>query len=228
MALAGAAALAFLTFKLTGSNRNGGAPSSTHDGLQIELIPNAQPSPAVPAAPPSPLSLDPKSASQLQVLSEILASRNDNDPRMDSELRSLSPTAKAALREKYRALAPEDRNGRGTIIFLLGREISGPEELSFFSDVLNEMPCLSLSDCSVDARSAPGEDSHHDSGVEVTLAYPQLVALKSIENLLGRIRAEGLTPALRDAALKAIEAGKASPVPLVRKRAAELEKKITS
>lgn len=169
-------------------------------------------------------SLPEQSRRPVLLLREILASKNDNDPRLDRDFRNLSPGAKAALRGEYHALAPEDRNGRGTVVFLLGREIAEASDVEFMREVLSEAPCLSPTDCSADLRAPGGADSHQISGMEVSLAYPQLVALKSIEGFLARARGGELAPALRDAAWKAVEAGKASRVPLVQAKAIQLAK----
>ena len=120
------------------------------------------------------------------ILSEILQSRNDNDPRLDSELRDLTPEERRELREFYRTLEWEDRNGRGTTVFLLGRNIDSEEDLDFFVEVLSEAPCLSLRDCeTAEAEFLPSVDDH-DATKEITLAYPQVVALKSLEREFGQ------------------------------------------
>jgi hypothetical protein len=124
---------------------------------------------------------------QLRILDEVLAAHNDNDPRLDRELRALSPAAKALMRGRYAALATEKRNQRGTIVFLVGRDLSSADDVGFLHSVLTEPPCLSLSNCSVENKgSLAPEDHHHDAANEVTLAYPQLVAIKAIEAYLDR------------------------------------------
>ena len=128
----------------------------------------------------------PEWSPKVATLSEILESRNDNDPRLDSELRDLTPEDRRELREFYRTLEWEDRNGRGTTIFLLGRNIDSEEDLDFFVEVLSEPPCLSLRNCEkAEAKFLPSVDDH-DSTKEITLAYPQVVALKSLEREFGR------------------------------------------
>ena len=128
----------------------------------------------------------PEWSPKVATLNEILESRNDNDPRLDSDLRDLTPEDRRELREFYRTLEWEDRNGRGTTIFLLGRNIDSEEDLDFFVEVLSEPPCLSLRNCEkAEAEFLPGVDNH-DSTKEITLAYPQVVALKSLEREFGR------------------------------------------
>jgi hypothetical protein len=134
---------------------------------------------AAPAAPS-----DPEARAKLGLLEEILRSRNDNDPRLDSAFNALSPSSKALFREKYRSLPPESRNERGTIVFLLGENASSDADWAFLREVAAEPPCLSLADC---ARK-PRTSSEEASGDEVTLAYPSLVALKSAERAWGAAR----------------------------------------
>src|SRR5688572_5521794 len=84
---------------------------------------------APPATPEtelaSPASLPARSAAQLKllqeqlptkdkkkmaVLEEIVGTKNDNDPRLDSEFRGLSPEFKRALEGRYHATSKERLN----------------------------------------------------------------------------------------------------------------------
>ncbi len=141
--------------------------------------------------------LSEEDARKLALLDEVLASKNDNDPRLDRELRGLSDSLKEKLREKYYDLAPEDRAGRGLIIFLLGRELKTEEDVAFLSEVVQEERCLSLDDCT-QAPQAGAIDEHAASAGSVTLVYPQLVAIRSFEKALGN-------PALRSTVRAALE-----------------------
>lgn len=152
-------------------------------------------------------------------LTQILASRNDNDPRLDSDFRGLTPGTKQLLREKYQTLPAEARNERGTIVFLIGRELNRPEDCDFLASVTSESPCLNLSDC----KKAPphtDEDVHEEAAISVTLAYPQHVAVKSMENFLS---SETHDPALREACLNALSKMTESPVAPIAKKAETLE-----
>lgn len=155
---------------------------------------------------------------QLTILNEILTAKNDNDLRLDTELRDLSPETRAAMTSKYRELSPEKLNERGTIVFLMGRNIQTSEDVAFLREVLEERACLSLSNCSeLPAPAAP--DSHADHSAEgnpLTLAYPQLTALNSLAQ--ARENSE-LTPELRSAIDAALESAKRSPVRAVSVRA---------
>ena len=149
-------------------------------------------------------------AARLAMLEDILRSRNDNDPRLDREFLGLSSEAKGLLREKYRGLAPERRNERGTIVYLLGKNLQTADDWSFFRAVAAEAPCLSLADCST-ASAMSGE-----AGDEVTLAYPSLVALRQAQ----RAAEEG---ASRTEARSVLEAAKTSKMKAVLRLAASLE-----
>ena len=164
---------------------------------------------ALPVATPSPRPLD-----KTEIISEILESGNDNDPRIDRELRDLDFDTRLRLREKYRSLPLERRNARGMLIFLLGRELHSVEDFAFLKEVLSEKPCLGLANCSrPDSMSlSHPDDDHHDSGLELTLAYPQLVALHSLRRLL---HDRDLTPERRALVRDVISVGERSMIPRV-------------
>lgn len=110
----------------------------------------------------------------------ILQSKNDNDRRLDSDLKQMSPAVHEALYETYETLPDEDRNGRGLITFLIARNISTAEDLQFLKKVYQETPCLSLADC----KTLGPDDSHHSSVEQTTLTYPQMSALYMLEKQL--------------------------------------------
>jgi len=124
-----------------------------------------------------------KAVQKIQILKTILQSKNDNDPRLDQDFNQLTPADKKAMEKEYLALRSESRNERGTIIFLLGRNLNSPDDFDFLKGVVSEPPCLSLSDCDSSAASV---DVHTEttSGMQITLEYPQIVALKSLETYL--------------------------------------------
>ncbi|MDD4005202.1 MAG: hypothetical protein PHW69_08380 [Elusimicrobiaceae bacterium] len=153
-------------------------------------------------------------ARKLAVLDEILQSRNDNDPRLDTGFNEMSSDLRAALRLKYRQLPLEQRNERGTIVYLLGRN-AGPADWRFFREVVSERPCLSLADCSVPQAY---DDEHRAQGLAVTLEYPAMVALKQAENALSAGRDESGARAV-------VLAAKTSGAAVVAERAAALEQK---
>lgn len=158
------------------------------------------------ASPDSSATPTPAKHPELKVLAEIFKTKNDNDPRMDRELKNLSESVKAALRQQYADTKAELRNERGTIAFLLGRELKegrGSEaDVKFLASILMEKPCLSLTDCSKPASSQTPEEQHLEAIHETTAHYPQLMSLRAFRQSL---ESGNLTPELRRAAIEAIE-----------------------
>ncbi len=158
--------------------------------------------------PPTPSAA---AKAKLATLEDILRARNDNDPRLDRDFIGLSEEAKRLFRGKYRALAPERLNERGTIVYLLGKNLQTGDDWSFLRAVAAEPPCLSLENCSTASAAGGGE-----SGDEVTLAYPSLVALRQA----ARAAEEG---ASKSEARSVLEAAKTSRMRAVVRLAASLE-----
>ncbi|MBI3564162.1 MAG: hypothetical protein HY079_03085 [Elusimicrobia bacterium] len=152
-----------------------------------------------------PAVLPPRAA----LLREVLAARNDNDPRLDLAFQDLAPDEKRAFREEYRRLPREARNERGTVVYLLGRSLSRDEDWAFMKEAAGEPACLSLADCAHE-----GGASSQSPGDEVTLAYPALVALKRAEAELSKP-----VPADAEAARAVLAAGAASQAPAARRLA---------
>ncbi len=152
---------------------------------------------------------------EIRVLDEILLSKNDNDPRMDQELKNFSDPVKNALKKKYSSFKPELRNERGTIVFLIGRELSegrgSSEDIRFLKEVLLEQPCYNLADCSKSATTTP--DDEHVQGInETTAMYPQLMDLRYLKIALEN---GSLDSNLKNEVLAALEAARNSPNPRV-------------
>ncbi|MFH1723165.1 MAG: hypothetical protein ABII00_00945 [Elusimicrobiota bacterium] len=184
----------------------------------------AEPSPATPAAPEAPKAPAlPTPADKLRTLEDILALKDDNDPRLDSDFNDLSPEAKRLFREKYRSIPREGRNKRGTIVFLLGRNLKTEEDWAFLHEVISEPPCLSLGDCST--KGGPS-DGHRGIGAEVTLAYPSLVALRQAARTAEDPRGPAGGMAAREAS-RLVRAAKGSPVPVVASKARDLERRLS-
>lgn len=150
------------------------------------------------------------------LLDEILRSGDDNDPRLDGAFNSLPLETRRRFQRKYRELPAESRNQRGTIVYLLGKNLVAPEDWDFLREVAGEPPCLSLSDCS---HASPGDDGSEAPGTAVTLAYPALVALKQAE----RVLSEGGPVSARREALAVVRAGTTSLTPAVVDAATRLE-----
>ena len=157
----------------------------------------------------------PASVSGVRALEEVLASRDDNNPRLDRDFNALSAEDKAAFRKKYREIPAERRNERGTIVYLLGKNMASAEDWAFLREVAGEPPCRSLADC---AKPPAGESEEGGVGDDVTLAYPSLVALKQAERALdaGTSAAE---------AKAVIAAGLGSKMPAVARLAAKLDRR---
>ena len=170
---------------------------------------------------------------KLAELEEILSSKNDNDPRLDHDFNGLSPETKRLFRKKYGQIPVEKRNERGTIVYLLGRNLVAGEDWKFFRQVALEAPCLSLADCS--KKPAPGSDEEA-TGDEVTLAYPSLVALRQARRVLEEARAPRAaaksppsgTAKTETEALNLFAAAKESKTRAVARMAALLEKKFAA
>jgi hypothetical protein len=124
---------------------------------------------------------------QDRLVATILASKNDNDPRLDSELRVLGEGAKHLLKSRYKQTPAEGLNERGTLVFLLGRNMTSNNDMLFMMSVVGSPRCLSLGDCAhADGAQDAAHEAHHSGTNAITLAYPQIVALKAIESYLNR------------------------------------------
>lgn len=184
-----------------------------------EESPESQdPAPAQSAA--TPVSVD---HPQLQILAEIFKSKNDNDPRMDRELKNLSEPVKAALRKQYAETKMELRNERGTIAFLIGRELKEGRgsiaDVQFLANVLMEKPCMSLLDCSKAPSGQSPEEQHLEAIHETTAHYPQLMDLRSLRQSL---ESGNLTPEIRASVIASLEEARNSPNPRVVQEAREI------
>lgn len=165
-------------------------------------------------APPASSHPSPKEAARrkLQTLAEILASKNDNDSRLDTDFNHLSPEAKALFRKQYLEIPAEMRNDRGTIVYILGKSgnLTSPADWAFLKKVEEEPPCLSLEDCS---RPMNASVDPEEPGLDVTLVYPQLVALKQMERVLTGPQAGDSSPTTLEEARAVVEAGAESSSP---------------
>jgi hypothetical protein len=178
-------------------------------------------SPVAPQASTLPVSITQRDRELDQMLSQILASKNDNDPRLDTEFKNLSPGTKYLLEQKYQSLPTEARNERGTVVFLIGRDLAKTgtsADFKFLNQVAAEPPCLSLSDCSHETKAGP-EDSHEETAIGVTLAYPQHVLLHTLQDFLKN--QSGESP-LAPSALHTLETLSHSAVPSVAAQAQAL------
>lgn len=165
----------------------------------ISAVQQADPVQAT-AATPAP-ALTPQETQKLELLREVIKTGKDNDPRVDTELKELSPALKAAIKKEYQQLPKEHRNGRGFIAFLIGRSMSEPGDIEFLEQVVAEPPCQSFQDC--DAKGPVYEEAEEHS-TNVSLNYPQIVATRMLKQNLTK-NSNWITPAMRAKITEALE-----------------------
>lgn len=161
---------------------------------------------------------------KVQLLNQILASGNDNDSRLDTDLKSLNESDRKDLRNYYKTIKLENRNARGTTVFLLGRNLKTKEDLNFLVEVLSEPPCFSMTDCNFAEAAVVTENDEHDGTQAVTLVYPQLVALMGIES--AATKTPGFAKKFQPEIKNIIAAAQENPSPKVRKMAGQVLKNI--
>lgn len=183
-----------------------------------ETAPEAAPA-VPPAEPPSTLTAEESRA--WQSFESVLASHNDNDPRLDRDLKSLTPALRAALAVRYQTIPAEERNARGLVVFLIARDLRTADGAEFLKKVYQEEPCLSLDDCSKTGQ----EDPHFSGANQTTMNYPQLAGLFQIEKQLSE-RPELLRdPAMRAEILDVLKNAENFPVPAVQNKARAIRRK---
>jgi hypothetical protein len=163
-----------------------------------------------------------KNNPKIKILNEIFISKNDNDPRLDSDdFRNLSREDKKALIAFYESLPKEARNEKGTIVFLIGRSLSETFDFDFLKNVLSEKPCLGLENCAVEIKSS--DEHHHDVGLDITLNYPQIVAIQS---LINKLEQDPNNQTLKNNAKELINIAIQTGVPAIISKAKELETRL--
>lgn len=158
------------------------------------------------------------------VFEDILKTKNDNDPRMDRELKKLSPALREALYEKYESMPNEDRSGRGLIAYLVARDLNSIEDIQFIKKVFQEPPCLSLADCK---STATTDNPHHSATDQTTLVYPQLSALYTIEKQLTENSQLLNNAAYRSETVQTLISAESFPVPVVHEKARSIRNKFS-
>lgn len=189
-------------------------PQPNIETLSQDVLSTNQAAPI--AAKSVKLLLSDKEENQLQALHEILTSKNDNDPRLDSELKELTPNLRNRMRTEYASIRREKLNDRGTLVFLLGRNLKTREDFAFMSSVFSESKCLSLANCSKETLIREDEKTHTASADAITLAYPQWNALIAVEKVL---KSASATTDEKNWAEQALSAARNSPVREVAERA---------
>lgn len=173
-----------------------------------------------PPAPPPEDSWTESTRTKIKILREILSSKNDNDPRLDRDLSLLNTEDKRALRSQYQAFPPEARNERGTVVFLVGRNLDSEADLSFFEGVLREAPCLSFTSCAERMKDEP--DPHLEGPLSVSLNYPQMVAMNRLELWINKTDFSKVDRAIIASAFKTLQAATLSQIAQVSQKAKEL------
>lgn len=172
-------------------------------------------------APSAPKLFAPPEAAKWMVFEEVLLGKNDNDPRINSELRELSQSTHSALYERYDSIAPENRNGRGLVVFLISRNLKSAVDIDFLKKVYQEQPCLGLDDC----KNTGSADPHFSGLNQTTLNYPQLAGLYQIEQQLHDRPALLADPVMKDGILFLLKQAENFPVPQVQQKATEIRKR---
>jgi len=156
-----------------------------------------------------------------QALEEILNSKNDNDPRLDKQLSQLSPEFHKAIFSKYESLKPEDRNGRGTLVFLVARDLKDTADIEFLQKVYEENPCLNMRDCS----AQPDEDPQDSGFQQTSLNYPQLAGLYQIDAALSKRPSLLNNPQIRAGIYSLLKTAENFPAPQVHAKAQQIREK---
>jgi hypothetical protein len=169
----------------------------------------------------APTGLSEKEAAQWKIFQEVITSRNDNDPRVDQELRTLSPQMHEALRRTYQQMPAENRNSRGLVVFLIARDLTSVEDAQFLTAIYQEQPCLSMADCS----QAGTSDPHMDAVNQTSLNYPQLAGLYQLEHRLESAPEILQNPEIRQEISNALREAKQFPGAALQRRAEDIQKK---
>lgn len=169
----------------------------------------------------TPPPLPEKEIASWNALEDILKSKNDNDPRLDNELAHLSAEFHRALFAKYSNLKPEDRNERGTLVFLVARDLKSPADLEFLKSVYEESPCLNMENCAAGSMDDPQEAG----GQQTSLNYPQLAGLYQLDAQLSK-RPELLKdPQFRAGIYALLKTAENFPAPQVHEKAQQIREK---
>ena len=168
---------------------------------------------------------------QIRILKEVLKAGNDNDPRMDRDLKVLSRDTKDEMVRFYQNLAREKRNELGTIVFLIGRNLTDVQDILFMKSVLDEKPCLSLKNCNEAAAPARNETARVINTSEISASYPELMAIRALkllgEDLLSDKNAGGMSRPLLEATITALSSAAHSPNMRVAQAAGAALKKLS-
>ncbi len=161
---------------------------------------------------------------KLILLNEILSSRNDNDPRLDQGLKENSFEFKLAVRNLYQNLPMEARNERGTIAYLISRDIQSEQDIQFLETIFKEEPCLSIEDC----RVMSNDDPHYSGINQVSANYPQQVVIYQLDHFEQQLQKNPQlqnNPQIRSALENLLRTARQFPVPSIQQKAEKIQKK---
>lgn len=166
--------------------------------------------------------LNPADQKKWQLITESINNPNDNDQRVDSELKDLSSEMHALIREAYAKTKMENRNGRGFLAFLIARDMKTLEDIKFLGEIYQESPCLGMNDCTKQEDADP----HIDSINQTSLNYPQFVTLYQIERRLDAHPELLKDPAFRAEVEGLLREAKQFPAPEISARVEALQEKL--
>lgn len=155
------------------------------------------------------------------LLLDVLDKKRDNDKNVDTELVQLSVAFHKKLFQLYDDIEIEKRNERGFVAFIISRDIQGAEDIEFLKKIFKESPCLGLSSCQEVETSEP----HHSGVNEITLHYPQLMTLQSLEKKIAQLSI-GNQRNLLSGIRSILQEAKNFPVLRVQNKAKDLEELI--
>lgn len=167
-------------------------------------------------------SFSPQEKLQWTVFEDILRNKNDNDPRLDQDLKKISSRFREALYEKYAHLPSEDHSRRGLVVYLIARDISSTEDLQFLKKVYQEAPCLSMADCK---SASSDQDPHHSAIDQTTLVYEQLSVLYLIERQISQNPNLLSNATSRSELIQVLAQAESYPVPAVHEKARAIRTK---
>lgn len=195
-----------------GNHPQAGSAAATTETAKVERAP-------MDLNPPAGLSeVD---AKQWAIFQKVVTSRNDNDPRVDQEMKNLSPQMHEGLRKKYHEIPAENRNSRGLVAFLIARDLQSTDDVRFLTSIYQETPCLSMSDCS----RPEAADPHTESTIQTSLNYPQLAGLYQLEQKLERSPELLQNPDMRQEISNLLREARQFPGSALQKRAEDIQKK---
>ena len=163
----------------------------------------------------SPQGLSEADSKKWDVFTQILNSRNDNDPRLDTDLKTLSPELHKAMMKEYQALPMEKRNERGLVAYLIARDLQSADDMQFLKSIYDEAPCLSLENCA----SRSEVDPHHSGDEQVSQNYPQMAALFQMEKQIQNGNKLFDDPKMKESLQDFLRSASQFSVPMVSKKA---------